>query len=399
VADDKKHQSPEELGEAVGQKIEELFGGIFPEDEPSPTPEPKATPHSAVAPPAIKPVARVGEVSADQSTENLMDRIEALVLQLDWETSVDTVKDLVRLFKELDRKPSGDGPVKFLLNMNGQLLQRLARSGIVPHPSFLNFLQDSISILRRATDTDNPQLPDQAQLAEFKGRFREIMAAAEQRVQGAEDRAPQEYSNLMSEVGGSVRSLEEISQRLARILALFRQGGNMSGEEITRRLGTLDKLLAEHVGTLSDLHDRLSGLQPSAGSGNSGAASQDAQSEGLLLVSWGGSPMAIPLAGIGAMYALTKDQVRPLMDKQTINVGSGPLQRLPLKKPQDRSAASTPNLLVHLSWGKKDYFLLADRALGYRRAPEYRDVSKQKKIKIGPITYALLTPAIFRSSS
>jgi len=399
VADDKRNQSPEELGEAVGQKIEELFGGIFPDDVPGPATKPKAVTAPVPPSPVIQPAAKAGEVGRNQSSEHLMDRIEALVLQLDWETSIDTVKDLVRLFKELDRQASGDGPVKFLLNMNTQLLQRLASSGVVPHPSFLNFLQDGITVLRQATDSENPQLPERAQLAEFKGRFREIMAAAEQRIPRAEGGAPQEYDLVLNDVGGSVRSLEEISQRLARILAVFRQGGNMSGEEITRRLGTLEKLLAEDVATLSSLHGRLSGMQPGVVSGNSAAAAQESRSEGLQLVSWGGAPMAIPLSDIGALYALTKEQALPLLEKQTINIGSRPLHRLPLKRPQNSSAAVSPGLLVHLTWGKKDYFILADRTLGYRRAPEGTDVSQQRRIKIGPITYALLTPAVFRSSS
>ena len=29
MGDVKKHKSPDELGEAVGQKIDELFGGLF----------------------------------------------------------------------------------------------------------------------------------------------------------------------------------------------------------------------------------------------------------------------------------------------------------------------------------------------------------------------------------
>ena len=33
MAEEQKHKSPKELGEAVGKKIEELFGGLF--DEPA----------------------------------------------------------------------------------------------------------------------------------------------------------------------------------------------------------------------------------------------------------------------------------------------------------------------------------------------------------------------------
>jgi hypothetical protein len=410
VANDKKSQSPEELGEAVGKKIEELFGGMFDDgptaaqaDEPPATEARKspAKPGTEPAGPSAKPPAATTAAPApraeapkqDPQTE-LIEQIEALVLNLEWEISVDTVRNLLVKFKEMERLAAGDGTIRFLLNMNNRVLQRVIGSESAPKPALIRFLQDTVSFLKMVTDPRGRQAPEKSALVDLKGRYQNLMAETGQKADDAQAAAGGE--SLIDGVGTTVRSLEEISHRLARILAVLRQGGNMSGEEITRRLGTLEKLLAQHVGKLTNLHGELSKMEPLVG-GNSTDGHQ-AGPEGLALVSLGTTPLAIPSSVIEAQYPLGPEQIKPIMKKSTVTIGSVSLRRLPLKMPKE-SKKTIPTILIHLSWAGRNYFLLADRSLGYRRAPAGTDLLKENRIKIGAMNYVLLNPAAFRSKS
>jgi hypothetical protein len=403
VANDKRNQSPEELGEAVGKKIEELFGGMFdndiqddkpaaqvPQTQAAQAPPSPAPPQSPVAEhqPAKTQIAPIEQTPEQE----LVDQIDARVLQLEWEISADTVNDLLSLFKEMEKSLAKDPAVKNIITMNTKVVQRLADVGATPPPSCFKFLQDSVETLRSVTSEDSGTKSPQQALNELKAQFQQIMAAtADSGGHKAPDPATQ-LAGLVENLGISSRSLGEISQRLARILAVFRQGGDMSGEEITRRLGTLEKLLAENVSSLSAIHKDLTQLDIGGPKGASGKADPD----GALLMACGASALAIPSSLVKAVFPLTPEQAKPLIGKSSITLGAGPVPKLPIKIPPSTQPKGPPTMLVHLSISSREFFLLADRSLGYRIAPAGVDLMKQARIKIGGANYAILNPAAMK---
>ena len=116
------------------------------------------------------------------------------------------------------------------------------------------------------------------------------------------------------------------------------------------------------------------------------------------MMMWGGAFLAIPSSVVAAFYPLTNAQAQQFQDKPSIAIGGHPVKRLPLKKPQGVQAAATalPAWLVHLSSDQKDFFLLADRLLGFRKTPKGVDIAGQTRIKIGPTGYTLINQTIFR---
>jgi hypothetical protein len=199
-------------------------------------------------------------------------------------------------------------------------------------------------------------------------------------------------SSLVARVDASVKSVEEVSQRLSRILGVLRQGGAMSKDDITRRLGTLEHLLSERVGQLASLGREVSLMEAGFAQAPSGAGGE---ADGLLLTVWYGALLAAPSNCVEAIYPITRAQAEQFIDKPVISIANKHIRRLPLKKPQ--SAPNTmPTWLVHMSSGGKDYFLLTDRLLGYRRVPRGADLNNQTRVKIGPTSYILINQAILK---
>jgi hypothetical protein len=205
------------------------------------------------------------------------------------------------------------------------------------------------------------------------------------------------YKSLIKKEGSAIHALEEVSQRFSRILGVFRQGGDMSSEEIIRRLGTLEHLLSERLGQVSTLHKQLSAIPVS--SDTPGDRSQNnASHEGLLTLLWAGTPLAIPSSLVTALFPINKAQSEQLQDKPSIVLGGRPVQRLPLKRPPkaDKANEPIPLWLVHVTVGQKDYFLLAERSLGYRRTPDGVDVTRQARVNLGETSFAILNQSSFR---
>jgi hypothetical protein len=444
VADQKRHKTPEELGEAVGQKIEELFGGMFADEAPQdsgpptetvqsgggrpmprqrpsappvqpgpPVEEPKPAarpPKRAPSPPsqAKRPTQPEPRRKAGGAFDDIVEQMEILVLNLEWEVSPESVNGLIQKFKELERFFPGAGQARTILAMNRRGLQRFASPEAVPHPSLVKLLQDSLAALKQINSSKGKRPPSDKLIAGLSSSYKEIMAAAAPVSEIAEPEAPggveddrRAYLSLVKNVGTAVHSLQEVSQRLARILGVLRQGGEMSGEEITRRLGTLEHLLSERVGQLSSFHKELAKVPVSAGgvpSDGAGGRNSASSPDGLLMVAWSGISLAIPSSTVAALYPISRAHAQQFADKPTITLGSRTIPRLPLKKPKgsDRAAQVIPTWLVHLSQGKKNYFLLVDKSMGFRVPPKGVDVSKQSRIKIGATSYALLNLANFR---
>ena len=222
---DQKHKTPEELGEAVGKKIEELFGGLFGEDQqeiseppketkpvstgggrpapssavaaapppPMPKPEPpkktepvrrlQPVPQTRPAPPKPKPQPKPQPVPAPRpaptqtvapnSFEDVMDRIEALFLTLEWEVTPESVKDLGGYLQALDKFLPQNGPAKTIVTMNLRVLPKLIGPDATPHTSWLRLLQDSVSALKQVYSTGGKQ-PGQALIASITGSYKEI---------------------------------------------------------------------------------------------------------------------------------------------------------------------------------------------------------------------------------
>ena len=136
--------------------------------------------------------------------------------------------------------------------MNRRVLKRFAGPEIAPHPRLVRLLQDSISAVKQV-HASGGKPPVDGLLTRISESYKEIMAATE----AVEPKPPapaakkvvQNYATVVSGLGGTVHSLEELSQRLGRMLAVLRQGGEMSREEIARRLGDAGKPALRAGGT------------------------------------------------------------------------------------------------------------------------------------------------------
>ena len=443
MADQKRHKTPEELGEAVGQKIEELFGGMFADEAPQDSGPPAETmqserggpmprqrpsapavqpgppvekPKAAARPPkrAPLPPAQAKRQAPEEprrkaggAFDDIVEQMEILVLNLEWEVSPESVNGLIKKFKELERFFPGAGQARTILAMNRRGLQRFASPEAVPHPSLVKLLQDSLAALKQINSSKGKRPPSDKLIAGLSSSYKEIMASApvhekaKPESPGVVEDDRRAYLSLVKNVGTAVHSLQEVSQRLARILGVLRQGGEMSSEEITRRLGTLEHLLSERVGQLSSFHKELAKVPVAVGDGrNDGTVVRNPASspDGLLMVAWSGISLAIPSSTVAALYPISRAHAQQFADKPTITLGSRSIPRLPLKKPKssDQAGRVVPTWLVHLSQGEKDYFLLVDKSMGFRVPPKGVDVSKQSRIKIGATSYALLNLANFR---
>lgn len=449
MVDQKQHKTPEELGEAVGKKIEELFGGMFEDDmppepssppaggprhgaEPTPStaPPPIAPPRTAQPqvpqtsrPPASPPTRRAavppqtkkpgepqaagrpattGRPAATDSFDSIIEQIEILILNLEWEVSPESVSELAEKFRSLESYFPGEGQARTVLAMNRRGLLRFTSRDSVPHPALIKLLQDSVGVLKLIRSSQGKRPAGEALISGLTQSYKEIMgasvpaaapSAAEARADAVEQR--RQYGALINSMGGAVHSLEEVSRRLSRILGVLRQGGDMSPEEVTRRLGTLEHLLADHVGQLSSCHKELIHAVPTGA--DSKVPAERRTPDGLVIVVWSGIHVAIPSSVVAALYPLSKAQAEQFLGKQTIALGPRQLQTLPLKKPQTAGKATVlPTWLVHLAGGRGDYFLLVDRSLGFRRTPEGIDIFRQAKIKLGPTAYVVLNHSALR---
>jgi hypothetical protein len=111
-----------------------------------------------------------------------------------------------------------------------------------------------------------------------------------------------------------------------------------------------------------------------------------------MMAIWSDTPVAIASSVLAAAYPLSKQQAEQFRNKPTLTLGSEVLQKLPLKPPaEQRAAAAIPAWLFHLKIKGKDFFLLADRSLGFRRVPKGFDMTRGSRIKIGPTSYTVLS--------
>ncbi|MGO9567140.1 MAG: hypothetical protein ACLP5H_06335 [Desulfomonilaceae bacterium] len=443
-----KYKTPEELGNAVGLKIEELFGTIvadLPPEEPEPqsrAQEPmKSVPVAPVMPPAPprdaareqrppaeykpqqarpleksqprvtspSPSASNAQGNVGNSCEELLERIEVLVLNLEWEASPESVREIFQRCTQLERFFSQDQSARNILIMNRRVLPRFKDPGAVPHRSLLRLLQGSVTALRSIYLSQGRKRPPEELMAAITRSYKEIasspplqVAAPGRVAEAVEQNSRQRYVSLVANLGESIRSIDEVNRRLGKILGVLRQGGGMSGEEISRRLGTLEHLMAERVEHLSSFHTELAHISPTTDGVPTGpdSLSQGTKGgpDGLFMMMWGGASLAIPSSVVAAFYPLTKAQAQQFQDKPSIAISGRPVRRLPLKKPQGARTEGTalPAWLVHLSSDQKDYFLLAERLLGYRKTPKGVDIAGQTRIKIGPNGYTLINQTIFR---
>jgi len=406
VADEKKYKAPEELGLAVGQKIEELFSGAFGEstaEEPPPAPaavkaaEPKPVP---AQPP--KPAAPPRRASP---FDEVMDRVEALILNLEWEAKADTIREAALRFRELERFFPQDEQARTVVGMNFRVLRRHEAPDMSPHPRLVKLLQDSAQALR-AMHTHGKGGADRTLVSTIVKTYNQI--AADAKAPPPTPPAPQlvqappaqgaGYAAVVGQVGSTVTSLEEVGQRLGRIVARLKQGGQLTEEEITRRLGTLETLLSERVSRLASLQREMVRLGPPGGRPEPQRPVAAGGPDGLLMIDWGGVGLAIPSSFVTGLYPLPKPQAEQFLTKTTIVLGNRQVPRLPLKKPQNAPIRSgiLPSWLIHLASGGKEYFLLGDRALGFRRSPKGVDLAKETRIKIGNASYLVLNQAAFR---
>jgi hypothetical protein len=206
-------------------------------------------------------------------------------------------------------------------------------------------------------------------------------------------------------MSGAVNSLAEVGRRLARIRADVTQGGEMSEEEMAHKLKRLERLFADRVAQLSSLHRKLSRLAPPETTTRStpqkGLDHGEPSPDGFLMIEWNGLPVAVPSSLIMALHPLTRSQAQQLEGKNRVVLAKRTIPRVPLAEPKEaaQGAKSLPSWLIHFSIGEKEFFILADRALGYRRVPAGADLSRQRRIKIGKTVYSILNRAALPSSA
>lgn len=447
------HKTPEELEEAVGRKIDELFGDLFgderpqevpqgegapaerdvggaksvPREQPVPAPvseipapkpiqpplkraqPPKpATQRPAVSPePAVRPATVPAKPKAGGPFEDVVEQMDILLLNLEWEISSESINGLIMKFRELESSFAKEGQARTIMAMNQRALQRFSGPDSVPHPALVKLLQDSLAALRLIHSSQGKRPAGDALIAGISASYRDIMGKAATEPPERQTEPPHEdksrlYVSLISNVGSAIHSLEEVSQRLARILGVLRQGGDMSTGEIIRRLGALEQLLSGRVGQLLSFHRELVAVQsPVKDDKRAGEVSAPTGSpapDGLFTVVWYGIGLAIPSSSLSGLYPLSKAQAEQFQEKQAIMIGSQQISRLPLKKPQssETQPRMLPSWLAHLSHQGKDFFLLVDKVLGFRETPKGADISSQARIKIGATSYVILKLASFR---
>jgi hypothetical protein len=272
-----------------------------------------------------------------------------------------------------------------------------------PHHSVskpaMKLIQDAVAALKQIKEK---QQPAQALIASISAGYKQINAAlgagktgkapttSVTAVAGAS--SPQvNGSAVVGKVTASVKTIEEVSQRLSRILGFLRQGGAMSTEEITRRLGTLEQLLADRVVELGGLIKELGAVSEMPQS----AAAEKTGPDGLVLVSWNGAFLAIPTSAVIGVYQINKSQAEQFADKSAIVIAGKQLKRFPLKKPQG-AAPIVQTWLVHLKSRGNEYFLMSEKVTGFRKTPVGVDTRTQKQVKIGPNTYMIIDPALLK---
>ncbi len=432
MEEDPQHKTPTELGDAVAKKIDELFGNLLGDQptqgaekaaiaEPAtgstpPTAAAKPSPARATSPPPVpravpsEPTVRLPDAptfrkpGAPSSFEDVVDQIEALVLKVEWEASSDAIGELSKHFRELNKLFAGDDRARLILGMNAKVLERFKNPEVAPHPLMVKLLQGSVEVLKSICRApENRSATDKA-VQGLRETYNKIVTAEAPRApearspgKGVPAAAVRETSeSIMEKIGLTTQSLQEVSGRLTRIVGLLMQSGGSSGDETGRRLKTLEQVLSQRVGELSLLHSDLARTGPvSAGMPVSGADSGSGggiEPEGLMMAIWSDTPVAIAASVLTAAYPLSKEQAEQFMNKPTLTLGSQVLQKLPLKPPSERRAATPlPAWLFHLKIKGKDFFLLADRSLGFRRVPKGFDMTRGSRIKIGPTSYTVLS--------
>ncbi|MFC1833428.1 hypothetical protein ACFL2Q_01670 [Thermodesulfobacteriota bacterium] len=416
MTETKQHKSPQELGEAVGRKIDELFGGLFgdePDEKPAATDSVSAGPQpqrEAVSPPqpaqpASPPrTAPTATKPQQQAPDALLENIEALVLNLEWEMNEQTIRELTRIFRDLGRHLPAQTNVRQIYDMNRRVLARFGTPGATPHPLMVRLFQDSVTVFKEFVRSRAKAPVDQVVFGAISNNYKRIMTTplAAPHTDATQETEDAGYDQLIKNLGSTLSSFEDLGQRLGKLVGFLRQGGDMPKEEVARRIATLEGMFTERVGRLSSVHGTLSKLDPSAVPGDSGGvtAAQEIEAgpDGVLMVSWYRIPLAIPSSLISALYPLPKAQAQQMAARSTITLANRELKRLPLRKP--KSAAQKPPpvpvWLVHMKLLGKDFFLLAERALGYRRSPSGFDLNTQAKMKIGSTSYMLLNENTFR---
>ena len=417
MGDAKKHKSPEELGDAVGQKIDELFGGLFEDDTTQVTQQSaedipmvsttvaRVEPEPAGEPAEEQPAPRSESIRVEtpppDSAEAFLDKLEALILDLEWEMNYKTVQQLAHNFENLLKRVPSVGPAKTAFEMSQRVLERFSDPGSSPHPLLVKLLHDSVAVIR---DTMSPQAvgnANQTLMANLAGTYKQIMAGPKEVVPAAPLPQPQiqgpSMGDVLRDVEPVISSLEQLSQRLTKTLEVWRDAGELSVDEITMRLGKLDSLLSEKINFLGQTLKKVD----RSGSGTAGGIvsglnmpDEHKYPDGLLLIAWYSKPLAIPSTIISAFIPLAEGQAQQLVGKKTIALGNLELSKLPLSKPKTakKKPDPIPSWLIHVSVKGREFFILADRALGFRRPPPGVDLSKESRIKIGNVSYTVLNP-------
>lgn len=504
MADRQETKTPEELGEAVAQKIEALFSGMFGEEQPKPSEShpstsvreprgpqpsfeatqpldpaalglpgrPKAAPQKpaptprepkavkerrASAPSPIRPPSTVVSVPrpakpprADEPLfEKISERIEALILNLEWEVTPQTIVEIADRFRELEPFFPGEKTARSVIAMTHRVLQRFKSPDASPHPGLVKLLTDCAEALKIIRHNPGDRSTIALLMETITGRYKEIIAAASARtaepptptsvtpvptprttteiprpvpkpdrttepipipsppsprtttqvrpsVVPAEPKpvpvAPKAETPRARKAAPPERAKEPPTPPVAPVKVAPPSPTEERLPE-TKKVAVAQALeaLADRVLEIADAIRREVPLPGDLTTEKSGA-------DGVLTFVWYKTPLAIPSSMVEAVYPLTTKQAEQFKDKASILIGPKNLQRLPLKKPPaaEKFGDIVPTGLVHLTWNGGDYFLLVDRSVGFHRSPPGVDVTSEPKVKLGATVYSILNQSTLR---
>ena len=85
-----------------------------------------------------------GKVSFDK----IVERIEVLILNVEWEVNPEASAELVERLRALGRYFPVDERARTVLAMNNRVLRRFSGSDVTPHPLMVKLLEDSLAVLK-----------------------------------------------------------------------------------------------------------------------------------------------------------------------------------------------------------------------------------------------------------
>src|SRR5208283_1937692 len=150
-----------------------------------------------------------GKVSFDK----IVERIEVLILSVEWEVSAEASSELIEQFRNLSQHFPSNERARTVLAMNSRVLRRFSGSEVSPHPLFVKLLEDSLAVLKLMHVSPGDKNAEKA-LAVLNDIYKKIMASPLPEPAVDEDKAGTgqrssavEHDAILKKVGTTIQSL------------------------------------------------------------------------------------------------------------------------------------------------------------------------------------------------